>query len=129
MASSAMRRVGQALGGTGLCLGGSWLLVVCGAGLLTLGVSSLFTVGVLFSLGLLGVVLLVVGGCLITDAFNTPSRMNRIEDKTDGSVSNEMRESRQFVKPPTPPLFAIPHSKPAKNNTMTPTQKNTSPNL
>lgn len=97
--SSILRRLGQALAGTSLCLGGSWLLVVCGGGLLMLGVASLLYVGVFFSLGLLGVGLLMAGICLIMSALSTPRVMNKIEDNRDWVLSHEMAERRQRQQP------------------------------
>ncbi len=55
----------KAVGGILLSLMGSWLGVVCIGGLLTLSILSVFHIGVLLSLGCIGVCLLVAGACVL----------------------------------------------------------------
>lgn len=113
--TSIFYRVCRALGGTSLCLGGAWLLIVCGGGLLILGVASLLYVGVFFSLGILGVGLLMAGVCLIALAVNSPSRMNKIEDKMDWLLVDEMTERRSLQKPSSSHLPVTPSVRLSKN--------------
>ena len=67
---NTLRKVGQGFSGIFLGLTGSWLLVICLGGLLTLGVLSLFHLGVLLSLGCIGICLLVAGACWLYGAIS-----------------------------------------------------------
>jgi hypothetical protein len=73
-ASKVLCTVGKALGGIFLSLTGSWLLVVCLGGLLTLGILSVFHLGVLLSLGCIGLCLLLVGVCVLCHLISTSSK-------------------------------------------------------
>jgi|GEM_PF-4193505 len=72
--SNVLCTAGKALGGIFLSLTGSWLLVVCFGGLLTLGVLSVFHLGALLSLGCIGICLLLTGVCVLCHLISTASQ-------------------------------------------------------
>jgi hypothetical protein len=85
--SKTLQKIAQGLSGAFLGLTGSWLWVICLGGLLTLGVLSTFHVGVLISLGCIGVCLLVAGACLLYGALSRSvpqSNQQRLEDEREG---------------------------------------------
>jgi hypothetical protein len=128
MASRTCRLLGQALGGMGLFLGGGWCCVVCAEGFLILGTASLWCLAVLWSLGFLGLALLIAGACLADHAFSHRSRACKVADHTDGYLSPEITEQRPLAKPSASPLVVKAPAKPAKNTTVTSAQNTRSPN-
>jgi hypothetical protein len=83
---SLLHTGGKTLGGLFLSATGSWLLVVCLGGLLTLGVLSLLHIGILLSLGCIGVCLLVAGACVLYGVVRTAaSTVNTVEDQAMAS--------------------------------------------
>src|SRR5476649_1021285 len=92
-ASKVLCTAGKALGGIFLSLSGSWLLLVCLGGLLSLGMLSVFYLSVLVSLGCIGVCLLVAGVCVLSHVMSTGSKKEKHPWFEDNSVRPAFEET------------------------------------
>ena len=127
--SKILRTTAKAMGGILLSLMGGWLGVVCVGGLVTLGVLSLFHLGVLLSLGCIGVCLLIAGACilhqLLSKATSSPAA---IEDHAlatkfkEKPVLDAALSRRTYYTAPFHP--SRPDTKPTENKKSAPTDQN-----